>query len=287
MSLHDEIALLGMDLEVGERSTHLVCPACGGGPSQERSLLIWCDPGRLAYHCYRVKCGVRGVVGGKTGTSLYTPPKKLRGASTVDTLKPEPVPADVMNSLMEKFRWLSPHVVHVNRVMWDDRLERVLLPISTLKGEDEGYMARKYPELCLDRRNEGGPKCKAYFLKHITAPSCFMPSRTVLPLLAGTQKIVLMEDYWSALRAALSGIPAVPVSGTSINEQALSALLSAGIKQVVMVLDADAVAKASRMVQDYQLLFRMSFVPLWGKDVKDMSQPEYDKLAPHITEKLS
>lgn len=287
MSLHDEIALLGMDLEVGERSTHLVCPACGGGPSGERSLLIWCDPGRLAFRCYRVKCNAAGIVGGKTGTTLYTPPKRVRGADTVDKLKPEPPPDDVAGWLKEKFSWLGDDTLALNRVLWDDKYERVLLPISTLAGEDEGYLARKYPELCLDERNKGGPKCKAYFRKGLTSPSCFMPSRTVLPLLVSEPQVVLVEDYWSALRMALAGLPAVPVSGTSINEQALQALLGSGVKQLVMVLDADAVAKAYKLVQDYQLLFQMSMVPLAGADPKDMDDHEFNEMVANITEKLS
>lgn len=277
----DEITLLSLDMAEGERSEHIVCPACQGGGSGEKSLLIWCDPGKVVARCYRVKCSFFTIVGDTAPRPVTTKPKRKRtDASKLRAVVP--VPGDVQEYLHELFPWLQEGAFAANGVMWEDEQERVLIPITSLSGKSEGYIARKYPSMCLDNRNREGPKAKAWFWPDVEDPTC-----TLVPRQHITDTLVLAEDYWSALR--ISGqVPCIALSGTSIGTSAWASMMHRGILRVVMVFDADAVAKASKIVQDYGLLFKsISMVPLSGADPKDLDDSDFEALITQIKERLS
>lgn len=284
MGMYDnDIALMAADLSIGERSDHLVCPACQGGAANERSLLIWSDPGKLAYKCFRVKCGISGCVGDSGFRKTVN--KKRNPKKLVSELRPTSLPDDVVEWLCEdRFPWLTRDMLYLNNVLWDDCIERVLIPIVSLTGFEEGLLARKYPELMLDPANNRGPKASAYF-RH-------MPEDYALTSLIRTRDcvredyMVVYEDFWSALRSN-EFIPSCALSGTSVHESALLNIIKAGIKRVVFVLDADAVAKAAKLVQTNTLLFHsVSYVPLSGKDPKDMTRQEMRALITEIEDRL-
>lgn len=280
----DDITILGADLAVGERSSHLLCPKCNGGNSRELSLLIWSDPDCLTYKCYRVACGLYG----KTGVSGYrkVAVKKHKPKTSVRDVRPEPLPEDVIDWLVDEFPWLTQDILYLNGVQWDDIRERIVYPITSLTGTEEGLLLRKYPELVLDETNLRGMKAKTFWrdMPEGYKLTALMPPRNAVR----TDSVVLVEDYPSAMRLNLD-VPTVALSGTSIQDASLMDIVKAGKRHVVMVLDADAVAKAAKLTHNYSPFFHsMSFIPLGvdDPDPKDMDDHDYHSLLTEIQERL-
>lgn len=263
---HDEVTLLAasVNLGVGDRSPHLRCPKCD---SPSNTFVLWGDPDGVAFRCYRVTCGLHGRVGARLS---YSPGKKMRVASDAwQRLHPTSLPSDCAEWLGHKFR-LKEEDLWLNGILWDEALERVLLPITGIPRGMEGYLARHYPELQL-RQHPPGSKAKAIFapLPEGTSPSCLMK-----PWGAINNVLIVTEDYWSAVRVN-EYFPACALSGTSVGVEAIRAILAAGVEHLIFVLDSDATTKARSLVHTHQLLFRqIGFVALEGVDPKDMSRPQ-------------
>lgn len=258
----DQVTLLAasVNLGVGDRSPHLRCPKCD---DPRNTFVLWGDPDGVAFRCYRASCGLHGRVGARLH---YSPGTKLRVASDAwKKLKPTSLPPDCAAWLSRRFH-LKTEDLWLNGVLWDEALERVLLPITGIPRGSEGYLARLYPELQL-RPHPNGSKAKAIFrpLPEGTAPSCLMK-----PWGSINDTLVVTEDYWSAVRVN-KFIPACALSGTSVGNEAIRAILSAGVERLVFVLDADATNKARSLVRAYSLLFKqVEFVALEGADPKDL-----------------
>lgn len=278
----DDILSMSTDLAVGDRSEHLVCPSCGGGDSGERSMLIYCTAEGLFYKCYRVKCSLKG----KVGAMGYRPTTNKVRKPKLHTrmLDPEPLPDDVLDWWLDYFWWADEEMLMINGVLWSEPLERVLYPIKSLTGTHEGYLARLYDDLVLNESNLRGSKAKAYYntlLKDYRL-TCMMT-----PHMAQFEDYcVVVEDYPSALRINTE-IPCVALSGTSVQEPTLMELVKGGKRKVCFVLDADATAKAAQIVYNYGLHFEhLTFVPLYGKDPKDMEDDDFKVLVTAIKEQL-
>jgi hypothetical protein len=228
---------------------------------------MWGDPEGVAFRCYRASCGLHGRVGARLN---YSPTKKMRKVSPAwERLHPIPLPSDCADWLSHKFR-LKEEDLWLNGILWDEALERVLLPITGLPRGMEGYLARLYLELQL-RQHPLTTKAKAIFgpLPEGASPSCLMK-----PWGKVNDVLVVTEDYWSAVRVN-EFIPACALSGTSVGAEAIRAILAAGVEHLIFVLDADATNKARSLVREHSLLFRqIGFVTLNGRDPKDMSRPE-------------
>lgn len=277
-----DILDLSTDLAIGDRSEHLVCPACNGGDGSERSLLIWCNPSGLRYKCYRAKCSLSGIVG-QMGYRPTT--SKLRKPKChVRDLKPEPLPDDVMDWYLDYFWWATEEMLHVNGVMWSETKECVLYPIKAMTGRHEGYLARLYPELCLRKASMRGPKAKAHYN---TLPDDYRLTCMMTPHLSQFEDyVVVMEDFPSAMRMN-QYIPCCALSGTSIQDSTLMELVRAGKRRLCLVLDADATDKAAKMAYTYGLHFHsITFVPLYDEDPKDMSDDAMDELVETIKTQL-
>ncbi|AAM28363.1 DNA primase [Vibrio phage VpV262] len=281
-SFDTDILDMTTDLCIGERSDHLVCPCCRGGDSGERSLLVWCHADGLAYRCYRVKCGLSG----KIGQSGYRPvsTKMRKPKCHTRQLHPEPLPNDVLDWYLDYFWWADAKMLRVNGVLWDETTERILYPIKSMTGTHEGYLARRYDDLVLDKSNFQGGKAKAYYN---SLPTDYKMTCMMTPLKAQFDEwVVVVEDYPSAMRINTE-IPCVALSGTSIQDATLMELVRAGKRKVCFVLDADATSKAASMVYNYGLHFEhLTFVPLFDADPKDMEDEDFDDLVDTIRRQL-
>lgn len=278
---HD-ILDMSTDLSIGDRSEHLVCPACNGGDGNERSLLVWCNPEGLSYKCYRAKCSLSGRVGQmgyRPTTSKIRKPK-----CHVRDLDAEPLPDDVLDWLLDYFWWMTEDMLMINGVMWSETKECVLYPIKAMTGKHEGYLIRRYDELVLRRANMKGPKAKAYYN---SLPDDYRLTCMMTPHMAQFEDYVaVFEDFPSALRCN-EYLPSCALSGTSIQESTLMELVRAGKRHVCLVLDADATAKAAKMAYTYGLHFHsLTFVPLYDVDPKDMSDDAMDELVETIKTQL-
>jgi hypothetical protein len=172
----------------------------------------------------------------------------------------------------------------LNRVMWDESTERVLYPITSLTGFDEGILARMYEELVLRDDTRIAPKAKAYWntLPEKYTITSLMPPRNA----ARAEELVVVEDYPSAM-CLNRYVPCTALSGTSIQDSSLMNIKAAGVRKLLIVLDADAVAKAAKMVHTYRPFFHeVSFIPMYGADPKDMSNDDLNMLVEQIRERL-
>ncbi len=70
-----QIRLYGANLQRGEH-TREICPSCGGGDSEEKSLSITLgEDGTLLWYCFRASCeGVKGTTGNVTGSASRPQP---------------------------------------------------------------------------------------------------------------------------------------------------------------------------------------------------------------------
>ena len=266
-NVHDEIKLLAMDLADGERSSHLVCPICNGGSSHERSLLIWVNSGVITYKCYRVKCGVHGVIG---DSGVRVPAVSKPRKESYSSLLPVPLPPRVTSYLKHRFTFTRDELL-INGVKWEATQQRILIPITGIRHtltEHEGWLARAYS--VLQTGASSIPKAVAHF--KVEQPTCLMK-----PYGVAGDSLILCEDFWSAMRVNRY-LPACALSGTHLGEQAIKAMLRAGVKRLTFVLDADARQKARQLKHDYALLFDTRTVLLSGVDAKDMTEEQMSEL---------
>lgn len=277
-----EILDLASDLAIGDRSSHLVCPSCLGGDGGERSLLIWCEAGKLTYKCYRAKCSFRGVVGQTGYRPLST--KKKTPRYQVKMLNPQPLPEDVTDWLLFRFPWLDERTLHINGVQWCPDKEKVLYPIRSIEGVNEGYLARRYDELVICSVNKRSAKALAY---HYPMPDTYTLTGMMAPNGSKFEDyVVVYEDFPSALRSN-EYLPSIALSGTSLGEATLLSLVKAGKRKVCLVLDADATQKAAAIVHKYSLYFHsFTFVPLLDKDPKDLDSAAMEDLITTIRAQL-
>ena len=278
-----DIEVIASHLCIGERSNHTVCPKCLGGGSGEASLLIWADPSCLTYKCYRVACGLFGRTGVSGHRQMAT--KKRKPLTSITTLNPSPLPQDVVDCMTDMFPWLSRQLMILNSVQWEDKKERIVYPIRSLTGTDEGLLVRKYDVLILDESNLQGIKAKTYWrdMDEDYTLTSLMPPRGA----DRSDKIVLVEDYPSAMRLN-EDVPCTAMSGTSLQDAALMNIIRSGVKHIVIVLDADATTKAAKMAHQYRPFFHsMAFVPLADLDPKDMNDEDYTSLVTQINERLA
>lgn len=249
MSVHSEIRLLAAELEDGE-NRRVVCPACQGGSSGERSLSISREGGSTVWHCFRASCTQAG------GTS--------QGRKVVRTTPKQAAPKRLPNKVLppnEEWREFlretvgfdNDHLVAGRVYVTDDG--HVAYPIIGPMGERRGYVKRRY--------DGGSPKALTY-LEERPGLSWY---RNASPLPA-----VLVEDIPSAIRAARYRT-AVALLGTNTTREGI-AEIAAHCRSVVWALDADATVQAIRNCTRNAIWFDESSVMTLTKDLKDMTEEE-------------
>lgn len=269
----DDILMMAAGMAVGDRIQHAVCPKCKGGDSRERSFMLWMDEDGVAYNCYRVKCKFHGKVGGaRPGAGVVV----RRTDTPADKLHLTPLPSSVFDWLVYHFQWMPYALPSIALMQWDARSERVMFPITGLRkdGRLEGWLARVYPQV-QNRPHPSMPKARCFFYDTGSPSSGLMLPPHGRPVI---DTLFVVEDYVSACRLGID-FPTVALSGTHIGAAAIDAILKANIKNMVMVLDSDAVSQAQLLCRDNSIFFRhMSYVALTGADVKDMDDIEYGDL---------
>ena len=101
----------------------------------------------------------------------------------------------------------------------------------------------------------------------------YFPTLDVLEAVWCSREVVLVEDYVSALCLwAKLGVPACALGGTSLYEGHISTLLRMDIRNITLLLDADAIKKAVELKRSMSLAFPATkVIPLMGPDPKDMT----------------
>jgi len=246
-----------------------VCPKCGSTTAFSMTRAA----GEVRYICFSASCGCRGVIASKYTRDASLEQKVIKNrklfVSNLTVLETWEVDW-LANKFNIEEQWLS-----CLRYCEEDK--RVYCPQYDVTGRIQGYIARYYPELA------GGDKLKgAKALWKAVLPTdvclCF-PTMEVLAQVAGTKQLIVVEDYMSALRMnSQLGVPTCCLGGTSIYASHISTMIALDVKELVIVLDADATTKAIKLKRSLSLTFnRVMIVPLLGYDIKDMSINEFDK----------
>jgi len=182
----------------------------------------------------------------------------------------------------EEEEWLSDTFLidkqWLQGVRYSEEDCRVYYPQWTPQGTIQGYIARYYPELASGVPLKGAKALWKGILKS-DVDLCY-PNMDVLAQVVEQGRVCLVEDYPSALRInSQVGYPTLCLGGTNIYNAHIAGLLALGVKNIVLLLDADAVVKAVKLKRGLCLAFdSVKILPLTGADPKDMSLDELDTL---------
>lgn len=249
----------------GERG---ICPACGSTSAFSMSR----TDSEVSYICFKLACGCRGTITSKgSGTSTGVKSKKVKLFNGELTKLSDYEIDYLMDTFLIEREWL-------NTLRFSEQDMRVYYPQYNIMGLVHGYIARHYPALDNDCRTKGA---KAYW-KPVLASElglCF-PNMHIRADITRTGKLCVVEDYPSMLRInSQIGIPTCCLGGTAIYDRYVSTMLALGVKELTILLDADAVVKAVKLKRGLSLAFDdVKIIPLLGADPKDMAVDELNKL---------
>jgi len=274
-NLHDAVKELALSLPDGCTDSHSACPSCG----VTGSFNLTREDGQLKYICFRASCTFQGRIDSKTGKHLHhlTPSRKVH---LFDGRLSHLISTEV-DFLMHKFQ-IKPSWLYA--VRWGENDKRVYYPQYDLSGRIVGYIARHYEELA---GYPLGPYPKAIWKPVVSTQTglCF-PNMEVLAMIRTQKRVALVEDYLSSLRMSSQlHIPTCCLGGTNLYDSMVSTLLQLGVKEVIVVLDKDAISKAVKMKRLLSINFPNTvIVPLIGVDPKDMSFEELATTFQKLTE---
>lgn len=246
--------VLGVDSASG-----LLCPACNGGRSGERSLGYRREGFLGWFHCFRAGCGYKAIVPMAGGYEVRPPVFKPR---------PYAAPLEPPGSRLRHMLWhrygLSTATVNLyvqqpvggSAFMWESgdgqlAMPRAMyMPVLSPYGEDRGGVLRY-----LD-----GTKPKTVSYLTTSQPALAWYVRGALPKLA---PVVIVEDQISAMRCRQLGYNAVALMGTNINDEKAREIR--GDRPTLLALDKDAFGKAV----DYARRWPWMTPVLLEHDIKD------------------
>lgn len=228
MTPYQVLELIAQDIEPGTRS-RVLCPKCGGGDSKECSLSLFRDhSNRIAWKCFRAKCGYSGAPKGvsESSTKTYRTPKFF-------TQPYEQVTRDTPEGLFLYERY----GISLVNISWSVDARRYVLPITGPTGNLRGTVAYSFDD-----------KAKTIpYRERVDEPWMHFTYRA-----SNAITCVIVEDWFSAQKVYTAGQSAVALLGTILNRERIDEIKSAtkGL-QVVLALDADAYAKSIKYMLEY------------------------------------
>jgi hypothetical protein len=245
------------------------CPKCGSKSTFSVSRIN----SELKYICFSASCGLKGIITSKGGDAPALDQKVIRHSKlfngTLTALHQHEV-----DWLADTFRiapeWLSS-------VRFSEQDYRVYYPQYDVMGRVFGYIARHYPHLA----GEPTRGAKAYWKQVIAGEvGLLFPNMDVMAQVVKEQRVLVVEDYPSMLRInSQMGIPTCCLGGTNIYTSHLDTMISMGVKELIILLDADAVVKAVKLKRGLSLAFEnVTVIPLTGSDPKDMAYDELEEI---------
>jgi hypothetical protein len=224
----------------------------------------------IRYICFSASCGLKGIITSKGG---YTPDldqkvirhsKLFNGTLTALNRHEEDYLCDTFGI---EYEWLS-------NVRFSEQDMRIYFPQYDVMGRVFGYIARHYPTLDGGFNTKGA---KAYWKQVIPGdPGLLFPNMAVMAQVVEQGRVVVVEDYPSMLRInSQLGIPTCCLGGTNIYANHLDTMIKMGVRELIILLDADAVVKAIKLKRGLSLAFdNVTVIPLTGADPKDMTHDE-------------
>ena len=246
MNIQEQIKLETDHLLNGQ-STRIICPRC---KSDERSMVVSCDNNLLRYKCFRATCNnSSGIVGGvrrqtSNRTKQFVP--KVLAEPTIGLTK------DVAEWLKDSYELEN---LHKQGVVYLPLSHRIYMPVYNWIGGTIGGVAKYILK---------GIKPKTVLYRHQDVPMVHFPKDTVQH--PEDAPLVICEDILSSIKVQYIA-PACAILGTHLTDGMAEVLYNTG-RDIIFMLDPDAVDKAVHMSKRYRALFK-SKVVVPSADPKD------------------
>lgn len=267
-----------LELEAAQLPVHeqmrTICPACGGGSSKERSLLLTRELWGIRAHCFRASCNYSHSVTGVGGAVSDDHTTPARSPITPYTGTFEPLEASDVEYFYERFgldKMYVPYLVGRNSD------NQYVMPILGRLGTRRGFVVRQTPwsgyptsprKPTADTSSR--PKVRSWpNFSDTVMLSIYRNASGPAKIPDGT--LVLTEDQISAMKAAQVGAIGAALLGVGLNLDKVRELQKLHPKRVLIALDPDASHLAFQMVNKWAGAFRSSMqVVLPDADLKDM-----------------
>jgi DNA primase len=219
------------------------------------------------YICFSASCPCRGVITSKGGEAKGLDQPVIRQAKLF---------TGTLSILTKYERDYLYYTFRIGRawlanVRYSEGDGRVYFPQYDVLGRIHGYIARHYPALDNNKPTKGA---KVYWKQTMQGDGGLLfPNMNVLAQVVESKRVCVVEDYPSMLRInSQMGIPTCCLGGTNIFDRHINTMLSLGVEELIILLDADAVVKAIKLKRGLSLAFNnVHVIPLLGADPKDMT----------------
>ena len=239
-------------------SLRTVCPVCRAG--HEQSFRILRTESNLLYKCWRMNCGVRGVVGSITGSPAVGPYRQKSRPFVYGTTS---VPEFEQAIVWYKYQ-IGGKVLKSYGVRWSEEIESLVFPCYSLDGDATGFATKRLGVAY------GKPKASVYW--DTVPPQYYTP-----PGAWRGGSVVLVEDCLSCLKIQEAGGSSIALLGTKLTP-ATAMEIAQVYRNVVFCLDNDATAKSVELAKEYNLLFDRVSILVPRVDPKDLPMDELENL---------
>ena len=247
-------------MEPGTR-VRVLCPKCLGGDTGEQSLSLYRDHSKkIAWKCFRAKCGYKGNQLARSSVS-----------STDSTQKPLYFTKPFVQCTWEthegsfiRDRFDIPLV----DCYWCAGLGRFALAVRAPNGHLRGYVAYSFT----------ADKKSINYRERVDEPFIHYTYRD-----SATTHAVIVEDWFSAAKVYGAGMCGIALMGTTLNRDRIDEIRAAtkGLT-VILALDNDAQGKAVKYVLEYGGEFNPPMrVARLAKDLKYESAANIKKVLIH------
>jgi hypothetical protein len=252
-------------LPVGGSRSGLLCPACGGGRSRERSLSVYRNEFGVGGRCHRASCPL----------NVFRPDIVTRDV-TVAEFKPRPYPLPLAYPGPGHFIWSllraqpSPELAAKLGVLTNaENASEVVWEVRDYQWATRGHISRTYPDKRIRVwRDQEGPFHGYHGFKR-------------------TRVLWVVEDMVSAAQIAMLGGNALALLGTNFSANGQAELrgyltrihATVGYPEVKVALDPDAADKGARLARELtsRIGCATMYVPL-SADPKDLPKGELARL---------
>lgn len=268
------ISLSGASLRPGETERTLLCPACKGGGTQEKSFSMSRKENVILYKCFRASCGIHGKIDVHGTLGNLAVKEEVQETVHKRLGRPFGLPLQrVENTTPLSAYGLVVEELDMYGVRYCKEEDRFAFPVYSPIRAQRGVMMRNfnaeskfqkwdaYPDVAGDSM---GPWC-----------SWYMHSKT----LASHSPVVVVEDQISAIKVSRQ-FRTCSLLGTVLNiDKILEVIRVAKDSKIVLALDKDATEKAISYMHEFAFYsagrIRMAML---GKDLKCESDAEILKI---------
>lgn len=254
----NNLKLAAMDLDTGDNTYDISCPACGF----KSSFSVARTEEGLVYNCFRNTCGVRGFVP-SIGSRMLRLPDKSK-----ETPKPnvfpykgdlEDIPKDIVAYLCDKYE-LVENDFEVGGWKYSPLTHRLLFPMRNYYGYQYGWVGKQLPnsKFC-------GAKSITYMDRDDGIRLSWAVGDNVVP--SDWDTVIITEDIISATKTSCL-YPSAALLGTNLNAKQ-AAHLATHFDKLIIMLDPDATSKALELSNKYRAMFDACHVVTFDKDPKD------------------